>query len=101
MANFILAPSALDDLNDIWLYIAEDNQEAADKFIRSLTSKFSLLAESNRIGTKQDDFMVGMYMFPFKSYNIYYFTNDNGVEIYRVLHGRRDVENIFEGFLEN
>jgi toxin ParE1/3/4 len=100
MAEFTIAPLADADLDEIWLYISEDNEPAADKFIRALASKFQLLADNREIGRRQDDFIVEMRMFPYRKYHIYYFPTDNGVEIYRVLHGARDNEGEFEDFFE-
>lgn len=98
MPKFTISPSAGADLDDIWQYISERDEEAAEKFIRDLIGKFQLLAENKEIGKRQDDFIVEMRMFPFINYNIYYFTNDDGVEIYRVLHGRRNIEELFEDY---
>lgn len=100
MAKFTIAPSAKKDLDEIWRYISENNETAAEKFIRDLARKFELLADNKEIGTRQDDFVVEMRMFPFKNYHIYYFANDEGAEIYRVLHGRRDIEGLFEDYIE-
>ena len=50
------------------------------------------------MGKRQDDFIVEMRMFPFKKYHLYYFPTDDGIEIYRVLHGSRDIEGLFEDF---
>jgi plasmid stabilization system protein ParE len=36
VTRFILAPEATRDLDDIWEYIAEDNLEAADRFLGKL-----------------------------------------------------------------
>lgn len=100
MAKFTIAPSAESDLDEIWYYIAERDDTAAEKFIRELARKFQLLADNKEIGMRQDDFIVEMRMFPFKSYHIYYFATDEGVEIYRVLHGRRDIAGLFEEYFE-
>ena len=56
------------------------------------------MAENKELGTWQDGYIGEMRMFPFKNYHIYYFSADEGVEIYRVLHGRRDIEGLFEGY---
>ena len=100
MARFTLAPSARADLDEIWHYISEYNEEAANRFIRELARKFQLLADNQKIGRRQDDFIVEMRMFPFKKYHIYYFPTDEGVEIYRVLHSARDTEGEFEELFE-
>ncbi len=100
MAKFTLAPAAEADLDEIWNYISDYNDEAADKFMRDLAAKFELLADNKEIGRRQDDFIVEMRMFPFKKYHIYYFPIAGGVEIYRVLHGARDAEGEFDDFFE-
>jgi len=87
-------------LDEIWHFISEDNETAADKLIEDLAAKFQLLADNKEIGTRQDDFIVEMRLFPFKKYHIYYFPNKDGVEIYRVLHGRRNIEGLFEDYFE-
>ena len=98
MAKFTVAPSAENDLNEVWRYIADNNEVAAEKFIHQLSRKFQVLADNKEIGTRQDYFIIEMRMFPFKSYHIYYFPTDEGVEIYRVLHGSRDIEGLFEEY---
>lgn len=100
MAKFTIAPLAETDLDEIWNYISEYNEPAAEKFMRDLAQKFQLLADNKEIGRRQDDFIVEMRMFPFKKYHIYYFPTAGGVEIYRVVHGARDTEGEFEDFFE-
>jgi plasmid stabilization system protein ParE len=41
-----------------------------------------------------------MRLFPFKNYHVYYFPIADGVEIYRVLHGKRNTEELFEDYFE-
>ncbi len=100
MPKFILSPLANSDLQDIWKYISEYSETAANKFILDISKKCDLLANNKQIGKRQDRFIIEMRMFPFKKYHIYYFPNDEGVEIYRVLHGSRDVEGEFEDYFE-
>ena len=95
MPKFTIAPSAETDLVEIWQYIANRNEAAAGRFIGALAAKFELLADNRKLGKRQDGFVIGMRMFAIKNYNIYYFPTDDGVEIYRVLHGRRNVEELF------
>jgi plasmid stabilization system protein ParE len=44
MSQYRLSDAARADLDDIWLYIAEDKPEAADRFIRAIVSRFPKLA---------------------------------------------------------
>lgn len=100
MPKFTLSPLAETELVAIWNYIAEFNEQSANKFIQELSRKFQLLADNKNIGKRQDNYIVEMRMFPFKKYHIYYFPTEEGVEIYRVLHGSRDVEGEFEDYFE-
>ena len=95
-----LTEQAESDLREIWIFIAERDEAAADRLIEAFFEKFQLLAEYKEIDRRQDGFIIEMRMFPFKNYHIYYFATDEGAEIYRVLHGRRDIEGLFEEYFE-
>jgi plasmid stabilization system protein ParE len=91
---------AFDDLDEIFDYTAEFEVEVGKKFIRELMQKFRLLGENPLIGKKMDELIVGIRQFPFKSYNIYYFQTEFGVEIYRVLHSSRDNIQVFDEVID-
>jgi len=59
-----------------------------------------MLAENPKIGREHDELFLNLRSFPYKDYVIFYFPIENGVEIYRVLHGARDIESLFEEFFE-
>ncbi|MBK9154139.1 MAG: type II toxin-antitoxin system RelE/ParE family toxin [Chloracidobacterium sp.] len=96
MKKLTIAPSALSDLDEIWNYLAEQSETAAEDVIRALTNKFDLLTSNPVIGVARDDLMIDMRMFPHKRYNIFYFLNEEELEIYRVLHASRDIDSIFD-----
>ena len=52
-------------------------------------------------GRRQDKLLVNPRSFVVKNYFIFYMPFEEGVEILRVLHGSRDIESIFEGFLDS
>lgn len=100
MSQFTLSPSADADIDGISNYIAEDKEEATGKFIRDLVAKFQPLTINQEIGKRQDGFVVEMRLLPFKDYYIYYFPSDDGVEIYRILHGRGNIEELFNDYFD-
>ncbi len=51
-------------LDEIWLFIAQDSLDAADRFVDFLTDKFPLLASSPRMGRRRDDLSPGLRGFP-------------------------------------
>jgi len=44
MISYILAPEALQDLQELWDYIATENLDAADRMIATLFAAFERLA---------------------------------------------------------
>jgi plasmid stabilization system protein ParE len=44
MISYILAPEAVQDLHDLWDYIAAENVDAADRVIDALFATFERLA---------------------------------------------------------
>lgn len=80
------------DLDEIWLHIAQDKLEAADRFVDSITDKFLLLASSPGLGRRRDDLESGLLSFPVKNYLILYrLPHGQRLEIVRVVHGARDL----------
>ncbi len=83
------------DLDEIWLYIAQDSVEAANRFIDHLTNRFPLIAEFPEMGRSREDLSAGLRGFPVKNYTIFYRPRKGGIEIIRVLHGARDIPSFF------
>ena len=95
MPRVLTKPEADNDLVDIWLYIANDSPNNADRFIDRMREKFSSLAEAPQIGTRRDELRTGLRSQPVGTYLIFYFPLDDGIEIVRVLHGARDIGSLF------
>jgi toxin ParE1/3/4 len=85
-----LSPLAEQDLEEIWLYVAEDaSQTTADRLIDAIVDRFNLLAEQPAVGRARPEFGAGVRSFVVERYVIYYRVDDE-VLIARVLHGHRD-----------
>jgi toxin ParE1/3/4 len=90
-----VAPEALAELDEIWLYIAtaSDSVEIADRLIDTLTSRFSLLAQFPHMGRRRDrDLRPGLRSFPVGEYIIIYHVEGADVLILHILRGSRDVQ---------
>jgi toxin ParE1/3/4 len=96
MNQFRVSEAARSDLDEIWFYIADDNPDAADKFIRALVSRFPMLASMPEIGREREELSPRLRSFPVGNCIIFYRPMENGVEIARVLHGARDFPPLFE-----
>lgn len=83
------------DLTKIWLYIARDNEEAADHFVDNLRAQCRRLAAAPQRGRPRPEFAVDLRSYQVGNYFIFYFPTEHGVEVARVLHGARDLPRIF------
>lgn len=96
MARVRITRAAQKDLDEIWYYIAQDSPDNATRFVDFLTSKFSPLADSPKIGRLREDLQPGLRFFPVKSYIIYYRAlGKSGVSILRVVNAARDQGALF------
>ncbi len=96
MKKFKVSRPAKNDLDEIWLYIAQDSIKVADRFIDYLTDRFPLLASSPRMGRRREDLAPGLRCHPVKNYLVFYRLVKTRVEIVRVVHGARDLKTLFE-----
>jgi toxin ParE1/3/4 len=97
-----LSSLARADMREIWNYLDGYGRAAANNFIREITHKFDLLGANPKMGRRHDEYVVNLRSFPYKKYLIFYFEIADGeVEIYRVVHGSRDIETLFDDFISN
>lgn len=89
MARITRSKLARADLRDIWLYIAQQNVDAADRFLDRRDQTIRLIAESPAIGEPQDQIKQGLRRFVVAQYLIFYETTADGIRVVRVLHGAR------------
>jgi len=83
------------DISKMWLYIARDSPEAADRFIDKLRVQCDRLASSPSLGRPRPDFAPGLCSYRVGNYFIFYFPSDAGIEVARVLHSARDLPRLF------
>ena len=92
--RFRLTRQAEEDVLEIWMHIAADSVEAADQLADRLTKSFELLASQPKLGTTMKDYRPGLRGFSVGSYVIFFTPASDGVEIYRVLHGARNFDDL-------
>jgi plasmid stabilization system protein ParE len=95
MPAYELSPDALQDLQDIWDYVAFDSEDAADRLENEFFSTFEKLAVRPRIGHVRPDVSKRDVLFwPTGSYLIVYRERPNALQVVAVLHGSRDVPEV-------
>ncbi len=93
--QLLISEQATHDLEDIWLYIANDSPQAADKFFDSVLEQCQLFCSFPEMGRVREDLLPGIRSFPIKRYVIFYRVIPKRVEIVRILSGYRDLESLF------
>ncbi|QDC00067.1 type II toxin-antitoxin system RelE/ParE family toxin [Mesorhizobium sp. 8] len=89
---------AEDDLIEIWLYVATENPDAADRLLDRFERRIRLLATQPLSGVARDDLGREIRQVVVGNYLLLYRVEGDDILIPRVLHGRRDLaaENLEE-----
>jgi len=92
MKKYVLSAAADRDLDAIWGYIAQDNVDAADRWIDKLFAAFASLAENPGMGHSREDLTPYPVRFwPVASYLVLYRVQTERIEILAVTQGSRDI----------
>jgi toxin ParE1/3/4 len=91
MPQVFKRPRAEADLLDIWGYIAQDSPANADRMLDRLGETMNRLAAMPLMGQARFDLAPGLRMFPVGNYLIFFRPIQDGIEVIRVLHGKRDI----------
>ncbi|MBW4510339.1 MAG: type II toxin-antitoxin system RelE/ParE family toxin [Scytonematopsis contorta HA4267-MV1] len=95
MSQYIISLPASRDLRDISEYFAQENVEAGERLLREFNHKCKQLANFPSIGRKDENLRPDLRGIPLGGYIIFYQITDDGIEIVRVVSGRRDLKSIF------
>jgi len=93
--RYELTPEALQDLNEIWVYIAEDNPDAADRVEASILAACEHLVEFPRAGVDRQELPDRNLRYwtvsRFPNYMIAYRPETEPLQIVAILEGHRDI----------
>jgi toxin ParE1/3/4 len=96
MSEIRVSRQAEADLQEIWLYLAQRNEQAADRLIASVSQQFETLAAFPGLGQRSEDLAQGLRGSPVGRYVIFYRPFEGGIEVFRVVHGARDIKSLFD-----
>jgi antitoxin ParD1/3/4/toxin ParE1/3/4 len=95
MERYILAPEALQDLQDTWDFVAVDNPAAASALQEEFFRAFEGLAAMPGKGHKRDDLTDRpVHFFRVRSYLVVYRSDPKPIQIVAVLHAARDIPTV-------
>jgi len=102
MPKFILSEYVEPELDAIWEYIAIDNMDAADRFIDATYGTFQQLARMPGMGRKWEfghtrlRELRSFRVKDFENYLIFYSPVPEGIEVFHLLHGARDLDSFWD-----
>lgn len=96
MSIMLKRPLAELDLLDIWDYIADDSPDRANDFLDRIENKLTTLAQNSGLGGKRPELLPNLRSFPIDNYVLFYQQIDGGIDVIRLLHGSRDIEEVFK-----
>ena len=94
-------PQAVRDIEECFVYIAEENLDIGVYFLAAVEESIERLADLPQLGTKRDfqnKRFENIRMWQVKKYEkylIFYEISENRIEIIRVLHASRDLDDVF------
>jgi toxin ParE1/3/4 len=94
MAAIRRTARAEDDLVEIWLYIAADNPDAADRMLEEIDRNCVLLAGNPLLGRARPDIAPDLRYLPIGNYLILYRVVSDGIEVVRAVHGARRLDGL-------
>lgn len=95
--RFTRTAEAEEELIGLWVYVAADNEPAADRLLERIEEACRRLAEFPELGAAHDEVRPGLRLLPVGSYLLLYRRTEEGIELVRVVHGARDWREILRG----
>ncbi|AGY58301.1 type II toxin-antitoxin system RelE/ParE family toxin [Gloeobacter kilaueensis] len=96
MSRYLLNALAIQDLEEISDQFAKTSIEAGERFFQEFQRKCRLLVSFANSGKSYNFIRPGLRGLPVDGYIIFYRLLEDGVEILRVLSGRRDLPALFQ-----
>jgi plasmid stabilization system protein ParE len=95
MSSYQFTPQAVDDLFEIWSYIAGDDLDAANRVDEAIHAACGFLADTPLAGRIREDLTALPLRFwlvqPYRNYWIVYNPETKPLQVIRIIHAARDV----------
>ncbi len=100
MSDYVLTPLAKADIFDIWSYIADNNEGAADRVEQAIYDACEFVAEGPMRGHTRPDLTTRPVRFwtltRYPNYSVVYRPETVPLQIVAVLHGKRNIRRILK-----
>ena len=95
MSRYVINKLASKDLTEIADYFSENNVAAGERFFRAFDRKCKQLVAFPNSGRSYDSIRPNLRGISLDGYVIFYRLLDDGIEILRVVNGRRNFPSLF------
>jgi plasmid stabilization system protein ParE len=99
-ASYQLTPRALDNLDEIWIFIAQDKISAADRVEAAILSACYRLARHPLLGTKRTEITgkpVRFWTVPrYPNYIVVYRPETRPLQVVAIVHGMRNLKQLLD-----
>ncbi|MFQ3614469.1 MAG: type II toxin-antitoxin system RelE/ParE family toxin [Cyanobacteriota bacterium] len=95
MSRYVINPLASQDLNEIADCFAKNNLTAGEEFFQAFNRKCKQLVAFPQSGKKYPTIHPDIRGLPLEGYIIFYRVREDGIEILRVINGRRNFFPLF------
>jgi toxin ParE1/3/4 len=99
MRELLLSPEAAHDLEQTWAFIAQNNLDAADRWLTQIDETLQLLCKTPGLGKVRDEFSISLRSFYKANHVIFYFLSEETLFVVRILHYSRDALTTIESQL--
>lgn len=100
MSAFVLTPLAKADIFNIWSYIADDSEEAADRVERAIYAACAFVAEAPLRGHLRPSLTTRSLRFwtltKYPNYAVVYRPETAPLQIVAVIHGKRNIRRVLK-----
>ena len=98
MSSYQFTPQAIEDLFEIWSYIAGDDPEAASRVEEAIHAGCAFLADNPLAGRIREDLTSLPLRFwlvqPYRNYWIVYRPETKPLQVIRIIHAARNIPQI-------
>lgn len=95
MSHYTFSPDAIRDLEEICDGLTLIDAAVASRLFDRIRQKCKLVAGFPNMGKRYEELAPDLRGFVVDSYCVFYYPLPDGIEIVRVIDGRRDIEAIF------
>lgn len=98
MGRYVFSELAVRDLDAICDFIAQTDIKAASKLFDAIRKKCKLVADFPNMGKDYRWVEPNLRGFVVEDYIVFYYPQEEGIQISRVINGRRDLKRLFKRF---